>query len=184
MVMPCSRSASSPSTSSAKSISSPVVPNFLESFSSDASVSSNSNLVSYSKRPISVDLPSSTLPQVRKRSSDFFSWAARNFWRSVEGACCPAKVRALIPEPQGRIFSSRTRARAGRPFAVAHGPLEVPLLLLLLHRSLFVAVDQPALALRGAGGEHFRDDVFQTVGTAFNRAGQGIAAQGAEAHQP
>jgi hypothetical protein len=40
MVMPCSRSASSPSTSSAKSMSSPVVPCFFESFSSAASWSS------------------------------------------------------------------------------------------------------------------------------------------------
>src|SRR3569833_2371063 len=83
MVMPCSRSASRPSTSSAKSILSPSVPNFLLSFSSEASVSSNSSLVSYSSRPIRVDLPSSTLPQVRKRSRLFFSWSARNFFRSV-----------------------------------------------------------------------------------------------------
>ena len=34
MVMPCSRSDASPSTNSAKSISSPCVPTFLESLSS------------------------------------------------------------------------------------------------------------------------------------------------------
>ena len=61
---------------------------------------------------------------------------------------------------------------------------EIPLLLLLLHRGLFVAVDQPALALGGAAGEHLGDDVFQAVGIAFDGAGQRIAAQGAEAHQP
>ncbi|ESY71585.1 hypothetical protein X743_20730 [Mesorhizobium sp. LNHC252B00] len=48
-----------------------------ESRSSAASWSSKICLVSESRRPISVDLPSSTEPQVRKRSSDFFSCAAR-----------------------------------------------------------------------------------------------------------
>ena len=68
MVMPCSRSAARPSTSSAKSMSPPCVPTFFESASSAASWSSKIIFESYSRRPISVLLPSSTLPQVMKRS--------------------------------------------------------------------------------------------------------------------
>ena len=46
---------------------SPWVPCRLLSLSSDESWSSNRFLLSYSSRPISVLLPSSTLPQVMKR---------------------------------------------------------------------------------------------------------------------
>ena len=49
-------------------MSSPVVPNRRESRSSAASWSSRISAESWSSRPISVDLPSSTEPQVRKRS--------------------------------------------------------------------------------------------------------------------
>src|SRR5271163_1958387 len=48
-------------------MSSPVVPNFFESRSSAESWSSKISFFSYSNRPISVDLPSSTDPQVRSR---------------------------------------------------------------------------------------------------------------------
>ena len=49
----------------------PVVPCFLLSFSSDCMWSSKIMSVSYRSRPMSVLLPSSTLPQVMKRSSSF-----------------------------------------------------------------------------------------------------------------
>ena len=48
-------------------MSSPVVPNFFESRSSAESWSSKISFCSYSNRPMSVDLPSSTEPQVRRR---------------------------------------------------------------------------------------------------------------------
>ena len=75
MVMPCSRSAARPSTSSAKSISPPWVPTFFESASSAASWSSKISFDSYSSRPMRVLLPSSTLPQVMKRSR-LLCWCA------------------------------------------------------------------------------------------------------------
>ncbi len=83
IVMPCSRSAASPSTSSAKSISPPCVPHFLLSASIAASWSSNSIFDSYSSRPISVLLPSSTEPQVMKRSSPLRSCCSRYAAMSV-----------------------------------------------------------------------------------------------------
>src|SRR6185312_5358148 len=57
------------------------------------------------------------------------------------------------------------------------------LALFLLHRRILVAVDQTALTLRRAGGEHLRHDRLDRIGIGFNRAGQRIAAQGAETHQ-
>ena len=84
---------------------------------------------------------------------------------------------------QAFLFLARRENLSGKIGSGARSS-EIPLLLLLLHRGLFVAVDQPALALGGAGGEHLGDDVFQAVGIALDRAGQRIAAQGAEPHQP
>jgi hypothetical protein len=69
MVTPCSRSASSPSSSSAKSIRSPAVPKRRESSRRAASWSSSKPEESAIRRPIKVDLPSSTEPQARKRSA-------------------------------------------------------------------------------------------------------------------
>src|SRR5260221_451145 len=66
MVMPCSRSAGSPSASNDRSM--PAWPRRLLDFSIEESWSSNIALVSYSSRPISVLLPSSTLPALEKRS--------------------------------------------------------------------------------------------------------------------
>ena len=77
MVMPCSRSAESPSTRSAKSIASPCVPTRAESAASASSWSAKMLRVSWSSRPISVDLPSSTEPQVMKRSIDLAACRAR-----------------------------------------------------------------------------------------------------------
>src|SRR5688572_29061339 len=59
MVMPCSRSADRPSVSSARSVSPPRC--------TPASWSCSTVLLSTSRRPIRVLLPSSTLPQVMKR---------------------------------------------------------------------------------------------------------------------
>ena len=73
IVIPCSLSAARPSTNNAKSISFPWVPIFLESLFNSDNWSSKSICDSYSIRPISVDLPSSTDPQVMKRSRLFSS---------------------------------------------------------------------------------------------------------------
>src|ERR1700730_13444533 len=58
---------------------------------------------------------------------------------------------------------------------------EVALLLLLLHRSALIVVDQAALALGGSGQEHLADDQRQRVRVALDRPAQRIAAQRAEA---
>jgi len=81
IVMPCSRSAARPSTSSARSRSPPWVPTFFESASRAASWSSKISFDSYSSRPISVLLPSSTLPQVMKRSMPL--------------CCCSSRYRSM-----------------------------------------------------------------------------------------
>src|SRR6266516_1292733 len=67
MVMPCSRSASSPSVNSDKSMSS--WPRLCEASATAASWSLKMARVSCSSRPISVLLPSSTLPAVMKRNT-------------------------------------------------------------------------------------------------------------------
>src|SRR2546423_1636188 len=67
MVMPCSRSASSPSVRSDRSMSS--CPRLLDARATAASWSCKIARVSCSSRPISVLLPSSTLPAVIKRST-------------------------------------------------------------------------------------------------------------------
>ena len=66
MVMPCSRSACRPSVSKDKSTA--LKPRFSEVRDICVKVSAKMVLLSNSKRPISVLLPSSTEPQVIKRS--------------------------------------------------------------------------------------------------------------------
>src|SRR5437762_7084591 len=65
--MRCWRSSSSPSSNSEKSISPPVVPKRRDSRSSASIWSANTSSALKRRRPISVDLPSSTEPQVRNR---------------------------------------------------------------------------------------------------------------------
>src|SRR5579884_2399262 len=67
IVIPCSRSARRPSVSSARSTYS--LPRRRETSSMCASWSTKICFVSYRRRPISVDLPSSTEPQVTRRRS-------------------------------------------------------------------------------------------------------------------
>src|SRR5258706_2914632 len=78
MVIPCSRSASSPSVRSDRSMSS--WPRFCDARATAASWSSKMARVSCSSRPISVLLPSSTLPAVMNRSTPRSSeaWALRS----------------------------------------------------------------------------------------------------------
>src|SRR6185369_1313783 len=60
-------------------------------------------------------------------------------------------------------------------------PSEISLLFLLLHRRRLVVVDHAALPLRRPRQQHFTDDGRQGIGVRFDRARQGITAQGAEA---
>jgi hypothetical protein len=48
--------------------------------------------------------------------------------------------------------------------------------------SRLIVVDHAALALAGGGQQHLLDDLLQRVGLGLDRAGQRVAAQGAEAH--
>src|SRR3990172_3203096 len=83
MVMPCSRSASRPSVSSDRSSSS--LPRLCEARSTAASWSSRIARLSCSSRPISVLLPSSTLPAVMKRNTP------------SSADCVPAWLRSISP---------------------------------------------------------------------------------------
>ena len=64
-------------------MSSPVVPNRRDSRSSASSWSSKISAQSCSSRPIRVDLPSSTDPQVRKRSRSALGGLARLAWPAI-----------------------------------------------------------------------------------------------------
>src|SRR5919204_2829290 len=73
------------------------------------------------------------------------------------------------------------RARRAAPPGFSWWPRsEVPLLLLLLHRRRRVAVDDPTLALRRRRRHQLTHDAGQGLGVALDRAGQRIAAEGAE----
>ena len=67
--------------------------------------------------------------------------------------------------------------------AMASPVLEVTFPLLLLHAAGFVVVDDAALAFGLLGEEHFLDDFGEGGGGRLHGAGQGVAAEGAEADQ-
>src|SRR3954447_20801823 len=114
MVMPCSRSARRPSVTRARSRPSP--PRFAVDRARASSWSSKRALVSCSKRPISVLLPSSTEPAVVKRSrSVMMAPPAR-------GGGPPPVSMVRGPGPTG----PSTRSKIPLALAVLHGRLREP----------------------------------------------------------
>src|SRR2546430_2201035 len=118
MVMPCSRSASSPSVSNDKSRAS--WPRLLEARATAASWSSNIARVSCSSRPISVLLPSSTLPAVMKRNTPRSSTAGAV--RSISPSKVISEVsfllapfhggfRGLVVHARGPALGDRSQSR-------------------------------------------------------------------------
>src|SRR5712671_3426698 len=107
MVMPCSRSASRPSVSRDRSRSS--WPRLLEARATAASWSSKMARVSCSSRPISVLLPSSTLPAVMNRSTPRSSeaWALR----SISPSKLISEVAFLLAPLHGGFRSLIVHAR-------------------------------------------------------------------------
>src|SRR6267378_5105843 len=105
--MPCSRSASSPSVSNDKSRSS--CPRLLEARATAASWSSKTARVSCSSRPISVLLPSSTLPAVMKRSTPRSSAALA--LRSISPRSVMLEVAFLLAPLHGRFRGLVVHAR-------------------------------------------------------------------------
>src|SRR2546423_5007073 len=101
MVIPCSRSASSPSVSSDRSMVS--WPRFCDARATAASWSSKMARVSCSSRPISVLLPSSTLPAVMKRSTPRSSVAV--VLRSISPRSVMLEVAFLLAPLHGRFRS-------------------------------------------------------------------------------
>src|SRR3954470_21374729 len=160
MVMPCSRSACRPSTSSARSGTSPVVPQRRLSFATALSWASHTWRVACSSRPISVLLPSSTEPQVMKRSKSMSRCCARNCSR-VRGVSFADAFTELVSEA-----------------AIS----EIPFTLAVLHGRGGIRVDGAALPLGGGGAQHLFDDGRHGGGGGHLRAGQRIAAQRTEAH--
>src|SRR5467141_777819 len=106
MVMPCSRSASSPSVSNDKSRAS--CPRLLEARATAASWSSNMARVSCSSRPISVLLPSSTLPAVMKRNTPRSSTAGV---RSISPSKVISEVSFLLAPFHGGFRGLVVHAR-------------------------------------------------------------------------
>src|SRR5712692_2308248 len=107
MVMPCSRSASSPSVSNDKSRAS--CPRLLEARATAASWSSKIARVSWSSRPISVLLPSSTLPAVIKRSTPRSPTAGA--LRSISPSKLISEVSLLLAPFHGRFGGLVVHAR-------------------------------------------------------------------------
>src|SRR5690242_13127839 len=105
--MPCSRSASRPSVSSDRSTSS--CPRRLEARATAASWSSNMARVSCSSLPISVLLPSSTLPAVMKRSTPRSSTACA--WRSISPRSAMSEVAFLLASLHGGLGGLVVHAR-------------------------------------------------------------------------
>src|SRR5215210_9425533 len=140
--MPCSRSARSPSVSSARS-SVPLPLRACETSAMCSSWSERIDLASYSRRPISVDLPSSTEPAVASRSVPTASEVAGNLavlHRGLGGPVVRARLAAL-GDPGRRDLGDhvveRGRPRGDRAGAghVADGAVAHPLgeRLLALH---------------------------------------------------
>src|SRR5882762_2100152 len=107
MVMPCSRSASSPSVSNERSRSS--CPRLLDARATAASWSSKMARVSCSSRPISVLLPSSTLPAVMKRSTPRSPTAGA--LRSISPSSVMSEVPFLFAPFHGRFGGLVVHAR-------------------------------------------------------------------------
>ena len=145
MVMPCSRSASRPSSSSAKSMFSPCVPCLTLSF--------------FRRRKLVLEDQLGVVEQP----------ADQRGLAVVDRAAGEEAQHALFG---GREFAHRLalvlRACArGSP----SWPSEIALALLLLHRPALVMVDEAAGALRGARGQHLADDVVERGGVAFDGGG-------------
>src|SRR5437879_8980095 len=107
MVRPCSRSASSPLVSNDKSRAS--CPRLLEARATAASWSSNIARVSCSSRPISVLLPSVTLPAVMKRNTPRSSTAGG--FRSISPSNLISEVSLLLAPLHGGFRSLIVHAR-------------------------------------------------------------------------
>src|SRR5436190_23231287 len=166
MVMPCSRSACRPSTSSARSGTSPVVPQRRLSFATAESWSSNTWRVSCSRRPISVLLPSSTLPQVMKRS------------RSIS-RCCARNCSSVRGGSAGLLAAGFTALFDGTRAAIS----EISFALAVFHGRRGLGVDGAALPLRGRGAKHLFNDLGDVRGLGHLRARQRITAERAEANR-
>src|SRR4051812_2376339 len=104
------------------------------------------------RRPISVDLPSSTEPTMTKRNSSLASWRDR----------------------YSRMSLSMS--------SVSADTLKIPFALFLLHRRVLIVVDEAALPLGDARQQHLADDLRQRRRRRLDRARQRIAAERAEAN--
>src|SRR6476661_2987549 len=142
MVMPCSRSARRPSVSRARSAASR--PRSRLTRSTASSWSARTDLVSWSRRPTRVDLPSSTEPAVASRSRS---------------------CRTVCGMPRGWL----RRAGAASYVVVIS---EVPLLLAVLHGGLRQAVVGAGRAPLGdPGGRDLADHLGHVNGIRLDRAG-------------
>src|SRR6266704_3056800 len=166
MVMPCSRSASRPSVSKDRSMSS--CPRLLEARATAASWSPGMALVSCRSRPISVLLPSSTLPAVMKRSTPRSS------------VCCA--LRSISPSKVIRGLSLAWGIYKGHSHLVPPGS-EISLLLAPLHGGFGGLVVHARRAALGHGGARRLDGDFgRRRGRRFDRAGAADVAHRAEPH--
>ena len=154
MVMPCSRSAARPSTSSAKSMSSPCVPWRRLSAASAASWSSNSSLRVVQQAP-------------DQRALAVVHAAAGDEAQQVLGFVL--------------LQVARRRRVVGMRHAVARIRSSPPASSSPSTRDGSWSITRPWRS-EVRRDQHLGDDLFQRVGVGFDRAGERIAAQRAEAH--
>ena len=193
--MPCSRSASSPSTSSAKSMSAPVVPCFLESLLQRGELVVEDQLLlikqpSDQGRLAVVDGAAGEEAQGRESHG---TTPKNPSWPGLSRPSTPAPAtkgaeRNAAPNAQtGALATTWMPGTSPGHDGVGRQPersvhLKIPLALLLFHRARLVGVDQPPLPLRGGGGFHFGDDLVERLGVGLDSARQRIAAERAKAH--
>src|SRR4051794_15972757 len=166
IVMPCSRSARRPSVSRARSGTS--WPRERLVASTALSWSSKIAFESYSRRPMSVDLPSSTEPAVAMRSNALIDTPPGRSLRSG-----PSSARSA---PSSRaVLSGSSRSRSS---------LEAAFLLAALHAGLRDAVVGASPApLRQPGRRDLGDHVVGGRGRGLDTAGAGRVPDGPEAHR-
>src|SRR3954471_21210941 len=169
IVMPCSRSARSPSVSSARFM--PSSPRSFVECSSASSVSSKICFESYSNRPMSVDLPSSTDPAVAKRSSSI-SRCPRHGGGSGRGAF--SRDRPPPRSPPKAPQSSPSTAAAS----------EITLAFAVFHRGFTeLVVGSRCAALGDAGRGDFGDDVVDLDRDGLDcRGARGVADRAVPDH--
>src|ERR1700722_10697113 len=137
---------------------------------------------------MSVDLPSSTEPQVSTRNVESAETRSGAFMRKLCFVSPPrkrgSKGAARWLEAWRLNLDARFPGHDIDRTSDRRASSEVPLALLLFHRGGFVRIDQASLPFGSGGLAHLGNDVAERNGFRLDRARQRIATKRAEAHAP